>query len=694
MHNTLRSFIEALDRAGELRRVRCPVSSRLEIGAITQRLRLMPCPHPSAHAAAFDPARAGLGGPAVLFENVEGCDMPVAINLFGSCRRVEMALGVHETGGLAAIGARIGSLVKPQPPRSFGEIVAKAREFLPLLRVPPKTVRHGRCQEVVRLTERGEVDLTRLPIIKCWALDGDPSAVGYPMTPEAAGTAGGGGRYITLAGMHTIHADDRDSSKPASHNIGMYRAQLLDRTRLAMHWHMHHDGANHWRSWKALGQRMPIAICLGGESVMPYGATAPLPPGISELLMCGFLNGRGIPMVRARTVPLRVPANSEIVIEGWVSTECGTIGFDPRDGDANGTSALGPGAVFEGPFGDHTGFYSLPDRYPIVEVTAITHARDPIYPTTVVGPPPQEDYWLGKATERVFLPLLKTLIHDIDDYHLPMYGCFHNAAFLRIRKAYPLQARRVMHAVWGAGQMAWTKTIVVVDADVDVHDERAVWRAILERCDFRRDIETVNGPLDILDHAAPRLGAGGKIGFDATRKIPGEEVCGIPISRTIDGAPVTTLPRGLGAGIDIACPFGTDESWSRRWVALAIDKRSAAGFGTGSGTGSDPVGDAVHALWNQSPPGIGDLLIAVDHDADMRDPWDILFRWTSHSDPSRDLIVDDTPNAHRIAFDATTKRRGDARNGQPCRDWPPPMLEVDDATAALVERRWAEYGIE
>ncbi|HEX5688362.1 MAG TPA: UbiD family decarboxylase, partial [Roseiflexaceae bacterium] len=345
------------------------------------------------------------------------------------------------------------------------------------------------------------------------------------MSPEQSGTSGGAGRYITLAGMHTIHFDDRDDPKPASHNIGMYRAQLIDKTRLAMHWHMHHDGASHWRSWKKAGQRMPIAIALGGESVMPYAATAPLPPGISELLMAGFLNGKGIPLVRCKTVPLRVPANSEIVIEGWVSTECGMIGWDPRSGEA-----LGSGAVFEGPFGDHTGFYSLPDRYPIVDVTAITHRRNAVYPTTIVGLPPQEDYYLGKATERVFFPLLKTLIHDIDDYHLPQFGCFHNCAFIRIHKAYPLQARRVMHSVWGAGQMAWTKMIVVVDDDVNVHDEQAVLRAMFANCDFRRDIEMVNGPLDILDHAAPRLGAGCKIGFDATRKIKGEEVNGIAIN--------------------------------------------------------------------------------------------------------------------------------------------------------------------
>jgi 4-hydroxy-3-polyprenylbenzoate decarboxylase len=270
---------------------------------------------------------------------------------------------------------------------------------------------------------------------------------------------------------------------------------------------------------------MPVAIALGGESVMPYAATAPMPPGISEMLLAGFLNRGGIPLVDCKTVPLSVPANSEIVIEGYVSHEAGLPGFDPRVAG----STLGPGAVFEGPFGDHTGFYSLPDRYPLLEVTAITHRRNPVYPTTIVGLPPQEDYYLGKATERLFLPLLKTLIHDIIDYDLPMFGAFHNCVFVKIKKEYPLQARRVMHSIWGAGQMAWTKMIVVVDHDVDVHDQDAVMFHLCANCDPGRDVEVVNGPLDILDHAAPRLGAGHKMGFDATRKIPGEEVGGNPV---------------------------------------------------------------------------------------------------------------------------------------------------------------------
>ncbi|MEL7089131.1 MAG: UbiD family decarboxylase domain-containing protein, partial [Planctomycetota bacterium] len=228
-------------------------------------------------------------------------------------------------------------------------------------------------------------------------------------------------------------------------------------------------------------------------------------------------------------IDLHVPANAEIVIEGYVSTEAGPIGFDPRPRYGQAPPDLGPGAVFEGPFGDHTGFYSLPDRYPVFTATAITHRKDPLYPTTIVGQPPQEDYYLGKATERIFLPLLKTLVPDILDYDLPMFGCFHNCAFIKIKKQYPLQARRVMHAIWGAGQMAWTKAIVVVDEDVNVHDHEEVLFHLLSNADPGRDLELVNGPLDILDHAAPRLGAGTKIGLDATRKWPGEEVNGHPV---------------------------------------------------------------------------------------------------------------------------------------------------------------------
>jgi 4-hydroxy-3-polyprenylbenzoate decarboxylase len=281
----------------------------------------------------------------------------------------------------------------------------------------------------------------------------------------------------------------------------MYRVQVFGPRKAAMHWHMHHDGARHFRMYQSRGQKMPLAIALGGPSVMPYAATAPLPPGIEELLFSGFLNGGGIELVACKTIDMEVPANSEIVIEGYV---------DPNE------------KLMEGPFGDHTGFYSLADWYPAFHVTAITHRKNPIYPTTIVGKPPMEDYFLGKATERVFLPLLKMLIPDILDYSLPMAGVFHNCAFIKIRKEYPFQARRVMHAVWGAGQMAFTKFIIVVDEQVDVHNEQDVLFHLFSNCDPQRDTEIVRGPVDILDHASPDLGAGSKIGFDATVKLPAE----------------------------------------------------------------------------------------------------------------------------------------------------------------------------
>ena len=669
MSRTLQDFLKVLDAAGELHRVTATVSPILEITELADRQSKLPCSTPSLAAASFDPDHCGQGGKALLFDKVEGCDFPLAINVFGSYHRMEMALGCTGRDGFESIAQRIAALTKPQPPRSLRDLLSKAKMFLPLLRTPPRRVRRGVCQDVVRLTKRGEVDLRRLPMIKCWPLDGDPAAVGFAMSAEQAGTAEGEGRYVTIAGMHTIHADDEGVAKPASHNIGMYRAPLLDATHLGMHWHVHHDGAAHWRSWKRKGKPMPIAICFGGESVLPYAATAPLPPGMSELLMAGFLNGRGIPLVRAQTVPLWVPANSEIVIEGYVSTACGDIGYDPRHGEP-----LGPGAILEGPFGDHTGYYSMPDRYPIMDVTAVTHRRNAVFPATVVGPPPQEDYYLAKATERIFLPLLKMIIPDIADYHLPRFGCFHNCAFIKITKAYPLQARRVMHAVWGAGQMSWTKFVIVVDDDVNVHDESAVLGAIFDHCDFKRDLELVNGPLDILDHAAPRLGAGHKLGIDATRAWPGEEVRGVPVgggSRRHDSSQLAMeLNKVIGRAdiVDAAAPpFGRG-----RCVFVALSK-------TQPGQGVS----AIETVWQACD---ADFVIAVNDSINVQDWEQVLFHFCANTDPGRDMVARD----HRIGFDATKKLPGDERNDQRVRDYPP-YMEMCDEIKQRVDERWTSY---
>ena len=681
MDATLGGFLARLEAAGELHRISAPVSPVLEVAEVADRHSTSPCPQTSPGAARFDPGHCDLGGKALLFENIQGSDFPLCINVFGSYRRMEMALG-DPPGGFEGIARRIADLTRPQPPRGVREMLSRAKALLPLLRTPPARVRRGVCQEIVHLAQRGEVDLRKLPLIQCWPLDGDLAAVGWDLSPAEAGRPAdpdAWGRYITFAGMHTVHADDAEAARPASQNIGMYRAQLLDATHLVMHWHIHHDGAAHWRSWKRVGRPMPIAICFGGEPVLPFAATAPLPPGMSELLMAGFLNGRGIPMVPARTLPLRVPANSEIVIEGYVNTECGPIGWLPQRRDGTLVEPIGPGAVIEGPFGDHTGYYSLPDRYPIVEVTAVTHRRAAVFPATIVGPPPQEDYYLGKATERIFLPLLRMIIPDIEDYHLPLFGCFHNCAFVKIRKAYPLQARRVMHAIWGAGQMAWEKLIVVVDHDVDVHDETAALAAIFRHCDFRRDTEPVNGPLDILDHAAARLGAGGKLGIDATRKIPGEEIdsavlleCPAPAIGT--GIAATISGRAVGrAGITaVTAPaFGRG-----RCVFVGVDKARA-----GQGAA------AIARVWSSAAAPAADLVIAVDAHVDLEDWQNVLFHMCANIDTSRDLVRQD----RRLGIDATTKMAGDERHGRPVRAYPP-MIEMSDEIRRRVAARRAELG--
>ncbi|MBI1335345.1 MAG: menaquinone biosynthesis decarboxylase [Phycisphaera sp.] len=558
MYRSLREFVQALELEGELHRVSAKVSPMLEVTEIADRVSKSPAPTASDHARHFDPRFYRGGGKALLFENVEGAKFPLLINAYGSYHRTEMALGCTDVG-FDGLAEKIERLIKPEPPTGIIEKIKKGLELARVASYGPKVRDTGSapCQDVVKLASDGEANLFDLPIIKCWPLDGDPRMVGYPISPEDSGTASGGGKYITFAGIYTIHPDDAgkpEGTPRPSRNIGMYRAQLIDPTHTAMHWHMHHDGARHWRAWKKHNETrgdhstgMPCAIVLGGEPVLPYAATAPLPPGVSELLMAGFLNQKGIELIKCKTIDMHVPVNAEIVIEGYVSTEANGIGYDPRKLIHGEPEPLGPGAVFEGPFGDHTGFYSLPDRYPVFTVTAITHRQDAVYPTTIVGLPPQEDYYLGKATERLFLPLLRTLVPDILDYDLPMFGCFHNCAFVKIKKEYPLHARKVMHAIWGAGQMAWTKMIVVVDQDVNVHDHDEVWFHVCANCDPGRDIEIVNGPLDILDHAAPRLGAGHKIGYDATRKIAGEEVNGHPVR---DFPPILKMDDATRALVD------------------------------------------------------------------------------------------------------------------------------------------------
>ena len=514
----LQDFIGALESGGQLRRIAAEVDPELEVSEIADRVSKAPSPEGFAGAPATDPVHGGLGGQALLFERVRGSSLPLAINLYGSYARMRMALGCET---FEALAQKVQRLIKPEPPTSFIEKMKLLPELAKIAGYAPRRVKNGICQQVVRTDD---ADLFALPIIKCWPHDGgadedviagkrrnaetpnehdietfsrDPDVRRESAFVSDTGAQPGYpvGRYITLGGIITTAPD---GSEP---NVGMYRIQATGPRSAIFHCHIHHDGARHHRLHAALGQEMPVAIVLGGESVLPYAATCPLPPGVSELLFAGMLNDGGIPLVPGKTVPLEVPANAEIVIEGWVSPDK---------------------TLREGPFGDHTGFYSLAEQHAALRVTAITHRRDPIYPTTIVGPPPMEDYYLGKATERIFLPLLQMIIPDIVDYHLPQWGAFHNLCFVKIRKEYPLQARKVASGIWGAGQMMFCKLIVVVDEDVNVHNEQAVMFAVGANVDPRRDTFLVDGPIDILDHAAPYWGAGSKMCLDATRKIQGE----------------------------------------------------------------------------------------------------------------------------------------------------------------------------
>jgi len=485
-YNNLREFVAALEREGQLVRIAAAVDGRLELAEIAARVMKQASPEGLAGAPPHDPLNGRFGGRALLFENVhfggQPCDMPVLVNAFGSYRRMYMALGCRDFDELAA---RVNALVQPRIPQGVFAKLKKLPELAHLASLTPRVrvkTAPPPCQEVTQLGDA--VDLSTLPVIQCWPDDGAGHVVG-----EIAR------RYITLGCTMTKHP------QTDGRNLGIYRVQLLGPRRAAMHIHPPHDGAVNFRAWAAQGRPMPAAIVFGSEPAVTYAASAPCPPGLDELLLAGFLQGRAIELAPCLTQPLEIPVQAELVIEGEVAHDEMTI---------------------EGPFGDHTGFYSAAGEFPVFRVTAVTRRRRAIYPTTVVGYPPMEDYYLGKATERIFLPALRAIVPEVEDYDLPLAGAFHNFVFVRIRKSYDGQARKVMHAIWGAGQLACSKIIVVVDESVNVHDADAVWFAVGANVDVQRDLERVSGPLDILDHAGDTIGTGSKLGIDATAKLPGE----------------------------------------------------------------------------------------------------------------------------------------------------------------------------
>ncbi len=451
-YTDLRDFVRALEKQGELKRIPFEVSPELEITEFADR-------------------SVKSGGPALLFEKPKGSSVPVLINAFASMRRMEIAL---EVSSVDEVAARISEFLEMRMPEG---IIGKLKMLPKLGEIGaffPKIVSGGPCKDVIR---RDDFSLDEFPILKCWPEDG--------------------GRYITLP---MVFSKNPDTGK---RNCGCYRLQVYDARTTGMHWQTHKQGAEHYRRLRAAGttKRMEVAVAIGADPATMYSAILPLPPDLDEMMIAGFLRSKPVEMVKCETVDIEVPAQAEIVLEGYVE-----LGELRR----------------EGPFGDHTGFYSLDDDYPVFHITCVTHRKNPIYATTIVGPPPMEDFYMGKAIERIFLPLMRLQLPEVRDICMPAEGIFHNMIFVAIRKSYPGHARKVMHAIWGLGQAMFSKVIVVVDEDVNVQNVSEVaWKA-LNNIDPERDIQFVLGPVDSLDHASRLANYGSKMGVDATKKWPEE----------------------------------------------------------------------------------------------------------------------------------------------------------------------------
>jgi len=604
-YQNMQEFIEELDKAGELLRIKAPVSCYLEITQITD-------------LASKSPG----GGKALLFEDVIESRFPVLTNAFGSDRRVCMALGVPD---LEVLAERVQQFVQLEPPKSFGGALRLLPMGLDLLRAIPRKLKTAPCQEVVY---RGaEVDLGRLPVLTCWPQDGGP--------------------FITLPVVITR------SLATGKRNAGMYRLQVFDQNTTGMHWHIHKDGSHYYQEYRQAKKRMPVAVAIGADPATIYAATAPLPRGVDEIMLAGFIRRKPVPMVRCLTVDLDVPAEAEFVLEGYV---------DPDE------------LRMEGPFGDHTGYYSLVDEYPVFHVTALTHRRHPVYPATIVGRPPMEDCYLAKASERIFLPMLTTIFPEIRNFWMPWEGVFHNAIVIAIHKEFPGHARRVMSSIWGQGQMSFCKVVVLVDADLDLSRPAQVFKTVLNELDLAADLYITEGVLDVLDHSAPDPVFGGKLGVDATRRLAGEKQRPQP-------PPSASPPEGRS----IEQAVGEISELLTAFYAPAIEVRNRLLLlnlhKDGKITGRRL---APKLLRHQNLSAFAIFALFDDH-LDLRDYSTLLWKAFNNVDPKRDITAVDG----RIVIDATKKGREDDHH----RPWPDDIV-MDEEIVERVRKRSKELGIE
>ena len=564
------------------------------------------------------------GGKALLFENT-GKDFPVLINSFGSDNRMAMAIGRMN---LDEAGEEIESLFK-MATSGGGSLKSKISAIPALFKMasvlPKKSKKRGNCQRVIHMTP----DLGILPVLKCWPHDG--------------------GHFITLPMVHTIHP------VTGSPNVGMYRMQVLDRNTTGMHWQRHKTGAGHYEAWKKTGRRMPVTVALGGDPVYTYSATAPLPENISEYLLAGFLRKQRVDLVKCITNELYVPSDADIIIEGYVDTS--------------------EDLVWEGPFGDHTGFYSLADWYPRFHVTCITHSANAVYPATIVGIPPQEDAWLAKATEKIFLaPIKMAMQPEIEDFHMPDAGIAHNLAIVRISKSYPGQGMKVLNSLFGAGQMMFTKYLIVVSGDIDIRNYLAVTKHLLENVDLGRDLLFCRGPLDVLDHASDAFSFGGKAGIDATVKHK-EETITLISKESVSGFDADYFTQLDKAEI----MSGINPDLLASGIPLLI-------VSVNSSDNKSAIPATKEIFRTECDKFNGCVIVAVDASVDTRDYHTVAWQVLGNSDPQRDH---EYLGPGTLFLDGTSKA---GKGGSFPRRWPNVVCSSPE-TISAIDRKWNSLGV-
>ncbi len=612
-------FIDALERAGELLRITAYVDPKLEMAEITDRI-----------------SKSGDGGKALLFENT-GYDpaFPVLMNAYGSEKRMCMALGVNRLDDIAGeIESLFKLLTKPK------DSILDKLNLLPKLSqfaswMPKVKSGRGACQEVVMQNP----DLGKLPVITCWPKDGGP--------------------FITLPVIHT------KDLQTGIRNVGMYRMQVFGPTLTGMHWHKHKVSAKHYNGYKQAGKRMPVAVALGGDPVYAYSATAPLPENVDEYMLAGFLRKKKVELVKCLTQPdLEVPADADFIIEGYV---------DPGDE-----------LIWEGPFGDHTGYYSLPDWYPRFHVTCITHKKNPVYPATIVGIPPQEDAWLGKATERIFLaPIKMTMVPEIIDMEMPVEGVFHNLVIAKIKKEFAGQGQKVMYAMWGAGQMMFNKILVIADELANIQDYKSLAQQVYKNLDVSRDVFFATGPMDVLDHSCSKMGFGGKMCIDGTRKFEEEtnkQYQLQPAAQKLQQKDfLDHFPEIAGVNIDLP-------ELDIPCLIIAVKKNRTGHV------------KELHRQICTTVPDIENIkmILYVEYSVDPGNLPVALWRFCNNLDPKRDNILFEQAAVAEpgkifacLGLDGTRKtKEWDGFD----RDWPN-IIVADDATIAAVDKKWEALSI-